>query len=97
MTFKWTKKYGNIVRFGGLFNRPRVLITDPKLIQEIAINRTYDFVKPMSMLANLVSILGNGVFFAEGEIHKRQRKMMNPAFSHINIKVIKYFINESII
>jgi cytochrome P450 len=40
------------------------------------------------MLADAIVIVGRGLVLAEGEDHKRQRKMMNPAFTHNNIKVI---------
>ncbi|CAB4429242.1 unnamed protein product [Rhizophagus irregularis] len=38
----------------------------------------------MSSGCNNMGILG--LVLAEGEEHKRQRKMMNPAFTHNNIK-----------
>jgi cytochrome P450 len=62
------------------------LITDTKIIQEILVNQAYDFRKPD--FADLKKILGEGIGFAEGETHKKQRKMMNIAFSHNNIKVL---------
>jgi cytochrome P450 len=40
------------------------------------------------MLADGIAIAGRGLVFAEGDDHKRQRKMMNPAFTHNNVKVI---------
>ncbi|PKK77874.1 cytochrome P450 [Rhizophagus irregularis] len=46
--------------------------------------KAYDFFKSQNKLA--IALLGNGLAFAEGDDHKRQRKMMNPAFSHSNIK-----------
>jgi cytochrome P450 len=49
-------------------------------------DKAYDFFKSQNKLA--IALLGNGLAFAEGGDHKRQRKMMNPAFSHSNIKVI---------
>ncbi|CAB5322859.1 uncharacterized protein OCT59_007545 [Rhizophagus irregularis] len=47
-------------------------------------DKAYDFFKSQNKLA--IALLGNGLAFAEGDDHKRQRKMMNPAFSHSNIK-----------
>jgi cytochrome P450 len=41
-------------------------------------------------LAHIKTVLGQGLALADGENHKRQRKMMNPAFSHNNIKVCIY-------
>src|SRR6185437_2580106 len=83
---RWIKEYGNVTKFYGLFNRPDVVIADTKLVQEVLLNQVYDFPKP-AIFPDVIAILGNGIVFAEGETHKRQRKMMNPAFSHNNIKV----------
>jgi cytochrome P450 len=60
------------------------------VIQEITLNKVYDFVKPYS--SDIVAIAGNGLVLAEGENHKRQRKMMNPAFNYNNIRVNYTFI-----
>uniref|UniRef100_A0A1D1Z8L8 Cytochrome P450 4F12 n=1 Tax=Anthurium amnicola TaxID=1678845 RepID=A0A1D1Z8L8_9ARAE len=83
---RWVKKYGNVTKYYGLFNRPIVIVADTKIIQEIISNRVYDFVKPTHLMASLIAVLGKGLVFVEGDTHKRQRKMMNPAFSHNNIK-----------
>jgi len=56
----------------------------------MTLSKSYDFVKPQSTTA--VALLGNGLVFAEGDVHKRQRKMMNPAFIHSNIKVIILYL-----
>ncbi|RGB27760.1 cytochrome P450 [Rhizophagus diaphanus] len=85
--FKWYKKYGNIVKYYGIFNKPTIFVADPKIIQEITFSRSYDFIKPYSTSnKSAIALLGKGLIFAEGDDHKRQRKMMNPAFSHSNIK-----------
>jgi cytochrome P450 len=66
-----------------------VLIADAKIVQEIVTSNAYDYIKPYN--ADAVAVAGNGLLLTEGEDHKRQRKMMNPAFTHHNIKVILYF------
>ncbi|GBB94346.1 hypothetical protein RclHR1_02340003 [Rhizophagus clarus] len=81
---RWVKKYGNIVKYHGLFNEPTLYVADSKIIQEITLSKTYDFVKPYNPSA--LAIAGVGLVFSEGENHKRQRKMMNPAFTYNNIK-----------
>ncbi|GBB88722.1 hypothetical protein RclHR1_01530010 [Rhizophagus clarus] len=83
---KWVQKYGNIIKYYGLFNQPTLFIADTKIIQDITLNKVYDFIKPPNMLADAIIIAGRGLVLAEGEDHKRQRKMMNPAFTHNNIK-----------
>ncbi|RIA97841.1 cytochrome P450 [Glomus cerebriforme] len=81
---RWVKQYGNIVKFHGIFNTPTLFIADPKILQEININQSYDYIKPPSVSA--VAVVGRGLVFAEGDDHKRQRKMMSPAFTHSNVK-----------
>jgi cytochrome P450 len=51
----------------------------------MTLSKPYDFVKPYSR--SLIELFGRGLLFSEGENHKRQRKLMNPAFTHNNIKV----------
>ena len=63
-----------------------MLIADAKIVQEITISNAYDYIKPYN--ADAVAVAGNGILLTEGDDHKRQRKMMNPAFNHHNIKVI---------
>ncbi|POG69879.1 hypothetical protein GLOIN_2v1438014, partial [Rhizophagus irregularis DAOM 181602=DAOM 197198] len=41
-------------------------------------------------------LLGDSLLFAEGDDHKIQRKMMNPAFAYSNIKeMVPIFIHVS--
>ncbi|CAB4490172.1 unnamed protein product [Rhizophagus irregularis] len=81
---RWIKKYGNVIKYHGLFNNPILLITDTKLVQEITLNKAYDFIKPLN--ASGISLIGRGLIYAEGDDHKRQRKLSNPAFTYSNVK-----------
>ncbi|CAG8504066.1 9573_t:CDS:2, partial [Racocetra fulgida] len=80
------KQYGGIVRFHGLLNKPNILISDPKLIQQIMVNHSYDYPRFIFMRAIVKEIIGEGIILANGDSHKRQRKMMNPLFAFANIK-----------
>ncbi|CAB4433319.1 unnamed protein product [Rhizophagus irregularis] len=83
---RWIKKYGNIIKVHGIFNEPIVFVADPKIIQDISVTRAYDFIKPPGLLADSIAVAGRGLIYAEGDDHKRQRKMINPAFTHSKIK-----------
>lgn len=61
------------------------MIADPKLVQEITTNKSYDYIKPVNSAG--ISLVGRGLIYSEGDDHKRQRKMATPAFVHSNIKV----------
>ncbi|CAB4385599.1 unnamed protein product [Rhizophagus irregularis] len=81
---RWIKKYGNVIKYHGLFNNPILLIADTKLVQEITLNKAYDFIKPLN--ASGISLIGRGLIYAEGDDHKRQRKLSNPAFTYSVVK-----------
>ncbi|GBB90199.1 hypothetical protein RclHR1_17090003 [Rhizophagus clarus] len=93
---KWIQKYGNVLKYHGLFNQPILLVSDTKIIQDITLNHVYDFIKPPHLSIDAIAMVGRGLVFSEGEDHKRQRKMMNPAFAHNNVKeMVPAFIRVS--
>ncbi|CAG8488230.1 18799_t:CDS:2, partial [Rhizophagus irregularis] len=88
----WVEEHGKVITFHGLFNKPKLYIADAKLIQEILLNKAYDFIKPPSVA--IISLIGRGLILAEGEDHKRQRKMSNPAFTYTS--TLKDLIEDKI-
>ncbi|KAG0317035.1 hypothetical protein BGZ99_006542 [Dissophora globulifera] len=83
---EWIEKYGGLVRYLGIFCRERLLLADPKAIQHVFGTNSYRYHKPTRVITILGQILGKGVLLAEGDAHKKQRKMLNPAFGHKHIK-----------
>ncbi|KAF7725053.1 hypothetical protein EC973_000460 [Apophysomyces ossiformis] len=78
---RWSRDYGNLLTWHGVFNAPRLLVTDPELVKQILVVRAYDFVKPRYLSQFIVPVIGEGLIVAEGATHRFQRKMLNPAFS----------------
>lgn len=64
----------------------RVLVTSAKGLSEVLVTRNYDFEKPAMLKWSIGRILGNGLLFAEGDEHKRQRKNLMPAFAFRHVK-----------
>lgn len=48
--------------------------------------KNYEFIKPSRLRLGLGRLLGVGILLAEGDEHKRQRKLLMPAFSFRHIK-----------
>ena len=69
---KWVNEVPNegLIRYNYLFNAERILITSPKALGEVLVQRSYEFVKPENIRHGLGRILGVGVLLAEGEEHK---------------------------
>ncbi|CAK7235748.1 hypothetical protein SBRCBS47491_009401 [Sporothrix bragantina] len=75
-----------LIRYLGLFNQERLLITKPKALAEVLVSKNYDFIKPGQVRNALSRILGVGILLAEGDEHRFQRKMLAPAFAFRHIK-----------
>ncbi|KAI8074340.1 cytochrome P450 [Gilbertella persicaria] len=78
---RWTEKYGGIYVYHGQWNIPRLIVTDDTLLKQILTTQEYDFTKTPEASKFLERILGNGLLISEGETHRHQRRMLNPAFS----------------
>lgn len=53
---------------------------DPELVDLILRKRPMDFPKSSRMAAGLEPLLGNSVFISNGEVWRRQRRIIDPAF-----------------
>jgi cytochrome P450 len=85
---QWTKKYGGISVYHGPWNKPDILVSDSVLLKQILFSQEYDFVKSPESVEFLGRFLGNGLLIAEGDVHRRQRKILNPAFSVSSIRAM---------
>ncbi|BFZ56603.1 hypothetical protein PYCC9005_003650 [Savitreella phatthalungensis] len=87
---RWMTEHPNepIIRYTALFASERLMIASPKAHQYIMTN-CYAYPKPADVSGALKTILGaEGILFAEGDVHRRQRKQMNPSFSYANLKAM---------
>jgi hypothetical protein len=62
---EWSEKYGGIIRYHGLFNEPRVLVSDPELLKQVLVTNQYVFTKPKQLAEFIGRILGIGLLVAE--------------------------------
>ena len=84
----WSEEIPNdgIIRYLDMFNTEFLLLVSPKALAEVLVQKPYEFIKPPILVSGLGQILGVGVFLAEGEEHKKQRKDLMPAFAFRHIK-----------
>lgn len=59
-----------LIRYLDFFNSERLLVTNPAVLGEMLVQKTYDFIKPPAMTFGLGRILGVGLFLAEGDEHR---------------------------
>ncbi|MEM7535192.1 MAG: cytochrome P450 [Chloroflexota bacterium] len=73
------EEYGDIAKFSMLGMKFVVLAT-PELIREVLITKAKIFPKAHHDIAVLTRVIGRGLVTTEGDEHKQQRKLAQPAF-----------------
>ncbi|KAJ7935386.1 cytochrome P450 [Mycena leptocephala] len=86
--FKWQEIYGGVVRIKASFGEDRLLVTDPKALQYIYHTSGYRFHKQPERIELTRMISGRGILWADGNDHKRHRKVMLPGFGTPEAKAL---------
>lgn len=68
----WMQSVPNdgLIRYLGLLNSERVLVTSPDGLSELLQTKPYHFIKTPAVRRILLMILGDGLIVAEGSEHK---------------------------
>lgn len=84
---QWEAQYGPNYTYRGFLNGSRLMTTDPVALSHI-LGHAYDYPKPDFVRDSLAAMgAGNeGLLTSEGDVHRRQRKILSPAFSLSHIK-----------
>ncbi|KAJ6553292.1 cytochrome P450 [Mycena capillaripes] len=91
----WTAQYGRTVRMSGFFGFSQLFTTDTKAIQHILSN-SHVYQKPAMGRYFLGRVVGPGVLVVEGDVHRQQRKIMNPAFGPAQVRALTgIFVEKS--
>ncbi|KAI0631058.1 cytochrome P450 [Trametes polyzona] len=79
-------KYGSVIKLNWLFNKPLLYIFDPLALEHILKDIvTYD--QP-SWFLDHVMMLGDGILSVTGETHRKQRRMLMPAFAPKHLRAL---------
>ncbi|KAJ7053952.1 cytochrome P450 [Mycena amicta] len=93
---RWTREYGRITRFNGFFGFGQLFTLDPKALNHILSN-AYTYQKSEISRYILAKIIGPGLLLVEEEVHKKQRKIMNPAFGPAQVRdLTSIFVDKSV-
>ncbi|KAG5648394.1 hypothetical protein DXG03_004968 [Asterophora parasitica] len=82
----WSALYGATFVYRGFIGGPRLMTTDPVAIAHILAN-AYEYPKPDFVRDSLASMAAGheGLLTVEGEQHRRQRRILAPAFGKVQI------------
>ncbi|KAL0573184.1 hypothetical protein V5O48_008777 [Marasmius crinis-equi] len=94
---QWMETYGKVIRTSGMMGASEVLLTDLKAISHVLKHDSAIYQKPGDVTYLLERLTGHGVLVTEGDDHRKQRRVMNPAFGPVEIRAItEVFFEKSI-
>ncbi|KAL2061357.1 hypothetical protein VTL71DRAFT_7630 [Oculimacula yallundae] len=84
----WSRQWPKapFIRYISFANTETLLVNSLRAHQEVLSTKCYSFVKPPFFARIVGEVTGMGLVFAEGDEHKKQRKMLNGIFSTPNMK-----------
>lgn len=92
---RWVEEYGTTFTISGFLSQLDLYTIDTKALHHI-ITHTQIYQKPLEVQYNLGRVVGPGVLVVEGDVHKRQRRVMNPAFGVPQIRELtRVFVEKS--
>lgn len=74
-------EHGDQVAFD-LYGAPHVFVNAPELIHAVLVDRADKFRRTEHTRQSLGKFLGNGLLVSDGDVHRRQRQRLQPAFYH---------------
>ncbi len=83
---EWASRYGSVFRYD-IGRRPSLCVAEPQLIEQILRNRPDGFRRAKRLQTALASLEAAGVFSAEGDDWRGQRRLVMDALSPRNLRL----------
>lgn len=92
---QWVDMYGPTLKYKGWLNVDRLYTLDTRAIHHV-LTHSNDYPKMELSRYFLTQVTGHGLIVAEGDLHRKQRRVMNPAFGPTQIRgVTKIFVDKA--
>ncbi|KAF7331088.1 Cytochrome P450 [Mycena venus] len=92
---KWAELYGPVYELPLAFGLKQIVLFDPRALTHCYNTERSVYVRLDSERQFIGEMFGRGVLWAEGEMHKRQRKALTPAFSNAAIRKLTSIFFDS--
>ncbi|KAK7039113.1 hypothetical protein VNI00_010298 [Paramarasmius palmivorus] len=86
LTFQWTREYGTTYQIPGCFGEAILVTCDPRAIHHIIHEHVVRYPASKDTKKFYELLFGRGVLWADGDVHKRHRRVLSPAFSVNHMK-----------
>ncbi|KAI0328401.1 cytochrome P450 [Cubamyces sp. BRFM 1775] len=92
---KWFAQYGKTYVDHEFFMTPRLWTLDPVALNHILMHDA-DYQRPEVNIRRFSETIGKGILFVQGEEHRRQRRILNPAFGPMQVRdLTEIFVRKS--
>ncbi|KII85490.1 hypothetical protein PLICRDRAFT_56724 [Plicaturopsis crispa FD-325 SS-3] len=93
---RWVEEYGTTYRTSGMLSIRSLFTLDTKALAYI-LGHSDIYQKSDAVRYSLSRVLGQGLLVVEGEQHKLQRKIMNPAFGPAQVRALtEIFVEKAL-
>ncbi|KAI0768801.1 cytochrome P450 [Trametes elegans] len=93
---RWFEQYGKHYVDHEFFMTPRLWTLDPRAIQHV-LTHNDDYARPEENRRILIEVMGRGILFVQGEEHRKQRRILNPAFGPAQVRdLTEIFVRKSL-
>lgn len=93
---EWSKKYGVAYEVPMIFGRRRIVLCDPKAAAYLLSRDTWSYVGTAGNKEHMARTIGKGLFWSEGESHRRQRRSIAPSFNSTTIRKLTPAIHKTV-
>ncbi|KAI0072733.1 cytochrome P450 [Panus rudis PR-1116 ss-1] len=80
------RNYGGVVKLQYLLGEKYLYVSDPAALHTMFVKEPNNFEETEEFLIGNKLLFGTGLAAASGETHRRQRKLLNPAFSPTHLR-----------
>ncbi|CCL98628.1 uncharacterized protein FIBRA_00630 [Fibroporia radiculosa] len=87
---EWAKEYGPTYKTKGPLGISYLMVGDPRGASHILNSRNY--IRPREDAISLEQFFGRGLFSVEGDKHRKQRGIVNPAFTSPTVREVSHVI-----
>ncbi|CUA67703.1 hypothetical protein RSOLAG22IIIB_13540 [Rhizoctonia solani] len=80
-------KYGSVSKVKGMFGKENLFVSDPRFLHEVLVKGVDTTFRHPNFAYDITRIsFGPGLLSSTGDLHKAQRKMLNPVFTAKHMK-----------
>lgn len=82
----WRNTFGSTFVYRLFWGQTKVFLADPAALHHVLVTDSYAYPKPVETIAAASSVLGKGLLLTEGDVHRRQRKIMGMPFTQRSVE-----------